>query len=158
MRIYIDLDGTVCNIKKAVEDFRTNSSLEKESTYYKYPWAQPGFFTNLEPIENSIESVSLLSENHDVWFLSRPSFKNIDSYSDKARWVKNYFGYEFQKKLILCGDKSLLTGRVLIDDSDNANQNKFGGIWIRIFSDEYPDWGTVIKRVKLIEEIPINSL
>ncbi len=135
VRIYIDLDGTVCDIKKAVEDFRSVNLEEKENLYYKYPWAQPGFFSNLDPIEKSIESVHLLAESHDVWFLSRPSFKNIDSYTDKAKWVRRYFGYDFQKKLILSGDKSLLNGKILIDDENNANQSKFRGIWIQIFSD-----------------------
>jgi 5'(3')-deoxyribonucleotidase len=158
VRIYVDLDGTVCDIKKAVEEFRSRKEYEEESLIYKYPWSSPGFFSNLDPIEKSVESVFYLSDKYDVWFLSRPSFRNIESYSDKARWVRNVFGYDFQKKLILCGDKSLLKGRILIDDEENAGQSNFAGIWIRIFSDDYPNWDKVIKRVEEIGELPINSL
>ncbi len=158
VRIYIDLDGTVCDIKKAVSEFRSNNRDQEASLIYKYPWSKPGFFSNLEPIERSIESVVYLASKYDVWFLSRPSFRNIESYSDKALWVRKNFGYEFQKKLILCGDKSLLKGRVLIDDEENANQRSFTGVWIRIFSEGYPDWDSVIKGVDEIGEIPINSL
>ena len=158
VRIYVDLDGTVCDLKKAVEKFRSSNENKEGSLVYKYPWSSPGFFSDLDPIEKSIESVFYLSNKFDVWFLSRPSFRNIESYSDKALWVRKNFGYDFQKKLILCPDKSLLKGRILIDDEENANQGLFSGIWIRIFSKEYPDWDSVIKRGDEIEEIPINSL
>lgn len=158
MRIYVDLDGTVCDIRKAVEEFRSNSECEEGSLIYKYPWSKSGFFSNLDPIEKSVESVFYLSEKYDVWFLSKPSFRNIESYSDKARWVRKVFGYDFQKKLILCGDKSLLNGRILIDDEENAGQRNFSGIWIKIFSEEYPNWDDVIKRVEEIGKLPINSL
>lgn len=158
MRIYIDLDGTVCDIKKAVDEFRNNNEQEKESLIYKYPWSNPGFFSNLDPIKKSVESVFYLSEKYDVWFISKPSFRNIESYSDKARWIRKIFGYDYQKKLILCGDKSLLKGKILIDDEENAGQVNFEGIWIRIFSEDYPSWDSVIKRVEQIGELPINSL
>lgn len=158
MRIYIDLDGTICDIKKAVKEYRENNKSEEGTIQYKYPWSVPGFFSNLDPIDNSIESVLKLSKKYDVWFLSRPSFKNVDSYSDKAIWVNKFFGYEFQKKLILCGDKSLLIGKVLVDDSNNANQNKFNGVWIQIFSEYHPDWNSVMNRIEEIGDLPINSL
>jgi 5'-nucleotidase len=106
----------------------------------------------------AIESVKNLAERFDVWFLSRPSFKNTGSYTEKAEWIKKYFGYDLQKKLILCGDKSLLKGKILVDDSDNASQDKFEGVWIRIGSDKYPDWTSVIERIEEISSLEINSL
>ena len=63
-----------------------------------------------------------------------------------------------QKKLILCGNKSLLRGKILVDDSDNAMQDKFEGVWIRIGTDQYPDWDPVMLRIKEISELGINSL
>lgn len=159
MRIYVDLDGTVCDLVSAVKEFREqNSSLSQEDIKFKYPWSQPGFFLSLKPIPDAIESVNELSSKYDVWFLSRPSFKNPNSYTEKALWVRNHFGYEMQKKLILCGDKSLLKGRILIDDEENANQMRFEGIWLRIFTEQYPDWSSVIKRCKEIDAIGINTL
>jgi 5'(3')-deoxyribonucleotidase len=63
-----------------------------------------------------------------------------------------------QKKLILCGDKSLLRGRILIDDQDNANQRMFEGIWIPIFSESFPTWESAIMRVEEISGLGINTL
>jgi 5'(3')-deoxyribonucleotidase len=63
-----------------------------------------------------------------------------------------------QKKLILCGDKSLLTGRILIDDAENANQRGFPGIWLKIGSEQFPTWDSINQRVKEIFDLGINSL
>lgn len=158
VRIYIDLDGTVCDLKGAVIKYRERNSDAIENTNYKYPWSISGFFLDLDPLPLAIESVNFLNKNHDVWFLSRPSFKNTNSYTEKAEWVKKHFGYEMQKKLILCGDKSLLKGEVLIDDARNANQDKFAGIWLRIGSEQYPGWESIMKRIQEISELGINSL
>jgi 5'(3')-deoxyribonucleotidase len=54
-----------------------------------------------------------LKENYDVWILTRPSYKNINSYSEKAQWVLNHLGYDVQEKTIMCGDKSLLKEIIL---------------------------------------------
>lgn len=159
MRIYIDLDGTVCDLVSAVHRFRENNkNLSSQDIKFRYPWSQPGFFLSLEPLPLAIQSVEELSSKYDVWFLSRPSFRNLNSYSEKAEWVRNHFGYEMQKKLILSGDKSLLEGRILIDDQENANQRKFKGIWLQIFSECLPTWESVVMRVKQIECIGINTL
>lgn len=158
VRIYIDLDGTVCDIKSAINLYRKENRGREESTDYKYPWANPGFFEMLDPLPLAIESVNLLNKDHDVWFLSRPSFRNTSSYTEKAEWVKKHFGYELQKKLILCGDKSLLKGKILVDDADNAGQSKFDGVWIKIGSDPYPGWKEVMERINEISSLEINSL
>lgn len=41
-------------------------------------------------------------------------------------------------------DKSLLKGDYLIDDGDNANQNKFEGELIKFGSDKFPNWQVVL--------------
>jgi 5'-nucleotidase len=158
VRIYIDLDGTICDLKGAVERFRESNKDKSSEICYKYPWSQPGFFLDLDPLPLAIESVKSLSLDFDVWFLSRPSFKNTNSYTEKAEWIKKHLGYEMQKKLILCGNKSLLKGKILVDDSDNALQDKFEGVWIRIGTDQYPNWDSVMVRIKEISELGINSL
>lgn len=158
MRIYIDLDGTICDLKGAVDRFRRENEEKKGEISYNYPWSLPGFFLTLEPLPLAIESVKTLSEKFDVWFLSRPSFKNTNSYTEKAEWIRKHFGYEMQKKLILCGNKSLLKGRILVDDANNAYQDEFEGIWIRIGNERYPDWSSVMPRIKEISELGINSL
>ena len=141
------MDGTICDIRSAVNKVRSSLDVNFEDVKYNYPWSIPGFFLELEQIPLAIDSVKKLSSVHDVWFLSRPSFKNLHSYTEKAIWIRDNFGYDLQKKLILCGDKSLLKGDILIDDSNNANQDKFEGLWIRIWNPEFPDWISVLSKI-----------
>lgn len=158
MVIYIDLDNTICDLRGAINQFRKENNYPNRKEFDSYPWSKPGFFLNLDPFLLAIECVKNLCSEFNVWILSRPSFKNTESYTEKAEWVKKHFGYEVQKKLILCGNKSLLKGTILVDDSDNAFQDKFDGIWIKIGSSEYPDWLSVYKRIKEISDLGINTL
>ena len=102
----------------------------------------------LEPLPNAIESVNELKKEFDVWILTRPSFNNINCYSEKAQWVLDNLGYDMLEKTILCGDKSLVKGDYLIDDQGNAGQENFEGEWIKFGSEKFKDWLTVMEFFK----------
>lgn len=132
-RIYIDMDDTICDFKHKwwkLHDSKTN------------PWPQSeiGFFLKLEPLEDAIETVNELCNHYDVWFLSRPSFYNTHSFTEKAEWIKKYFGFEMLEKLILCGNKSLVIGDYLIDDHCRDGQKEFKGEWIQFGTTKFPNW------------------
>ena len=140
-RIYVDMDGVLCNFygaaKKALLD----------NPNQKYPQAQWGFFLKLKPLDQAIESFHKLAEKYDVWILTRPSFRNTNSWTEKAQWVWDNLGYEFVEKTIMSGDKSLLKGDYLIDDDVNANQEKFEGELIKFGSKEFPNWIAVLEHL-----------
>jgi len=138
-RIYIDMDGVLCNFAKAFNERREADPSQP------FPQSQFGFWINLEPIEGAIESVKVLEEVFDVWFLSKPSFDNLNSFSEKAYWINKYFGPYMLRRLILCGDKSLLIGDYLIDDTTTANQKEFNGKFIHFGTEEFPDWTKVLQ-------------
>jgi len=138
-KLYIDMDGVMCNFEKAYND-----DLLKNPTQ-PYPQSQWGFFRKLEEIPNAIKSIRKLEEKYDVWTLTRPSFYNINCFSEKADWILEYLGFDMLKKLIICGDKSLLKGEYLIDDKGNCGQPDFEGEWVEFGSFEIPDWDAVIK-------------
>ena len=123
MTIYIDLDDTAAHYTKAKNEHILANPTQP------YPQSEYGFFANLEPIEGSIETIKwLMSEGHEVYFLTAPSIKNLLCYSDKAFWVKKYFGEEMLLRLIICADKSLLNGDYLIDDcAKGRGQDGFVG-------------------------------
>ena len=137
-RLYIDMDGVLCNFKGAFE----KDLLETPSQ--KYPQSRWGFFLKLEPMEGAIEAFNLLKEHYDVWILTRPSFKNINCFSEKAEWVLEHLGFDVLEKTIMCGDKSLLKGDYLIDDNGQNGRPEFEGKWIEFASEEFPDWISVI--------------
>jgi 5'-nucleotidase len=137
-RCFVDMDGVLCDFFGAFSDVR------RKDPNFKYPQSRIGFFKNLEPMPDAIESFNKLKEHYDVWILTRPSFKNISCFNEKAEWVLEHLGFDVLEKTIMCGDKSLLKGDILIDDDDKAGQPDFEGEWIEFASDKFPDWTSVI--------------
>jgi 5'(3')-deoxyribonucleotidase len=109
-RIYIDMDNTLCNYSKS---YRLAREKEPET---QYPQAQYGFFANLEPLPNAIESYHQLRQSFEVYILTAPSHLNPLCYTEKRVWVEKHLGLEITRDLIICKRKGLLKGDFLIDD------------------------------------------
>ena len=135
-RVYIDMDDTLCDF---MGPFRSGE------WKLKYPQSKVGFFLNLQPFDCAIEGVKLLQAKYDVWILTRPSIKNTHCYTEKAEWIKKYFGEKMLHKLILCPDKSLVKGDFLIDDDSRHGQPEFEGEWLQFGTEKFPDWKSIIK-------------
>jgi len=136
--VYVDMDGVLCNFFRAARKALT------ENPTQRYPQAQWGFFLKLEEIPDAIESFKILQEKYDVWILTRPSFKNVNCFSEKAQWVLEHLGFDVLEKTIMCGDKSLLKGDYLIDDMNTDKQSEFEGEWIEFGSSKFPNWKSVV--------------
>lgn len=137
--VYVDMDGVLCDFYGAVKKALIQNPKQK------YPQSKWGFFLKLEEIEGAIDGFKKLQEKYDVWILTRPSFMNVNCYTEKAQWVWDHLGYDVLEKTIIAGDKSLLIGDYLIDDQNNANQDKFKGEWIHFNSDKFKNWNDVIQ-------------
>jgi 5'-nucleotidase len=137
-RVFVDMDGVLCNFYKAAKQALT------ENPNQKYPQSQWGFFLKLEEIPGAIEGFRKLEEKYDVWILTRPSFRNVNCYTEKAQWVWDHLGFDIVEKTIMSGDKSLLKGDYLIDDMDNAGQENFEGEWIHFKTEKFPNWQVVV--------------
>ena len=140
MIIYVDMDDVLCNYTSAYrEALKNNPGI-------LFPQSQYGFFLNLEPITNAIETVSIMrnSDKYTPYILTAPSIKNPFSYTEKRVWVEKFFGSDFVDKLIICSNKSLLKGDVLIDDNiEGKGQEDFKGQIIHFGSDQYHDWRAI---------------
>jgi len=145
IRIYIDMDDTLCQFTKS-----KNEHLERNPDN-KYPWCQLDFFRNLEEVQSGVETIKLLAkEGYDVWILTRPSIRNPLSYMEKRIWVEEHLGFDWCDKLILCPNKSLLIGDILIDDKIWEN---FKGIQLHFGSESCSDWETAYKQIHEYEKI-----
>ena len=120
----------------------------KWRNHMEFPQSKQGFWSGLEPLPGALESYRILDAHHEVWILTRPSFHNLNCYGEKAKWVRDYLGFDAQKRTILCGNKSLVKGDYLIDDSHKDGQPEFEGIWIQFGDSQYPDWSSVIERIQ----------
>lgn len=138
--IYIDMDDVLCDYKSSYNRYKTNFPDEK------FPQSIEGFFKKLAPIKNGVETVKkiIASDNYDPYILTAPSTRNPFSYMEKRIWIENYFDYQFTKKLIICPNKGLLKGDLLIDDNvEGKGQECFEGRLIHFGSPEFPDWESV---------------
>lgn len=136
-RLYIDMDGVLANF---IGSFKKHYNPQTN----KFPQSNWGFFANLDPIENGVETVKKLMEHYDVWILTRASYMNPLCYTEKRIWIEKYFGLEFCNKLIICPNKSLVKGDYLIDDCLTDGQTEFEGELIH-FGTKYKNWGEVYR-------------
>ena len=136
-RVFVDMDGVLCNFYKAAKQALT------ENPNQKYPQSQWGFFLKLEEIPGAIEGFRKLEEKYDLWILTRPSFRNVNCYTEKAQWILDHLGFDIVEKTIMAPNKSFLKGDYLIDDMGNAGQEEFEGEWIHFKTEKFPNWETV---------------
>ena len=84
---------------------------------YRSRLFEPDFFGNLEVIPDAQEVVKELSEKHKVYVVSAATeFPN--SLKEKYDWMSKYFPFISWKNFMLCGDKSIVKGDVMIDDHE----------------------------------------
>ncbi len=135
--VYVDMDGVICNYHKAFK--------EKWSEKLQYPQSQYGFFLNLEPIEDAIESYKLLENYYDMVILTRPSIQNPLSYTEKRVWIEKYLGMEACEKMMLVPEKWRVIGEYLIDDNIHIGENgeTFQGEHLHFGQDRFPNWKLV---------------
>lgn len=89
---------------------------EHREKVISYPH-QPGFFRDMAVMEDSQMVLEELSKRHEIYIASAAmEFKH--SLYDKYEWLDEHFPFIHWKRRILCGDKSVLRGDVLIDDHD----------------------------------------
>ncbi|MDA0195832.1 MAG: 5'(3')-deoxyribonucleotidase [Bacteroidetes bacterium] len=73
------------------------------------------FFHDLNVIENSQEIMAELYNRHDVYIVSA-AMEYPFSLKAKKDWLEQHFPFIHWKKIIFCGDKSIIGTDYLIDD------------------------------------------
>lgn len=74
-------------------------------------------YAGMEPMPGAIEALhEMVANGHTVRLLSTPTVTNPKCASDKYDWVAKNLGSEWASNLILCHEKWMVRGDVLIDD------------------------------------------
>ena len=144
MIIYIDMDDVLCDYSSQIR--------EDKVTYpdKPFPQSREGFFRALNALPGAIDSVNELRaiESIDVYILTAPSALNPHSYTEKRLWVEEHFDVEFAHNLIICSNKGLLKGDILIDDHvEGRGQEHFEGKVLH-FGVDYETWQDIMKALK----------
>lgn len=133
--LYVDLDDTIAQY--------SNAKAAATARYGPHPQSRYGFYQNLKPVPHAITAIEQLHNRDDfeVYILTAPSIHNPLSYAEKRLWVEHHLGWNFISRLIICADKSLLRGDILIDDhTSGKGQECFVGELIHFGSDKFPTW------------------
>lgn len=143
--LFIDMDGVIADAEAGMKVWSDKLGLSTDDLFKKKFYHTPGFYLNLPPMEGAIEAFNKLSEKYEVYILTAPSWENPSCYTDKRLWVEKYLGDVAYKRLIISNDKSLFTGRALIDDRMKYGVTKFKGEHIHFASEKFPGWESVLE-------------
>lgn len=76
-----------------------------------------GFFSDLQPVPGAIDGIMELAEMVPVWIVTKPLEANPTCRDDKARWLNRHLGRDWERRLIVTPDKSMVIGSILLDDA-----------------------------------------
>jgi len=147
LRIYIDMDGVLCDFAKAATELQQPTPPLGIQRHLNSPDLHLDFST-FEPMKDAIESVQLLIDmGHDIFIASTPPWNNPDAWGQKRNWIEKHLP-KLSRKVILTHRKDLLIGDILIDDSDYRGQKDFKGTWMHFDPSEGADWKYMVKRIQ----------
>ncbi len=143
LRIAIDMDDVMANTSQKTiqlhqEFFGSNWSesdfdglgfqeLIKEEEYevIREKFFEPGFFADLALMEGVQEVMAYLHAHHEVFIVSA-AMEFPNSLTEKQAWLGRHFPYISWRNIVFCGDKSIITADILIDDHEK-NLKTFTG-------------------------------
>ncbi len=133
MIIFVDMDEVVADtygahITHYNDDYQENLRLQdciggevwqsvpeqRQESVRNHAWKN-GFFRTLDPIKDSQDVLKELSKKNEVYIASA-AMQFPNSLREKSEWLDEYFPFIHWRNRILCGDKHILKGDVLIDD------------------------------------------
>nr|WP_297784011.1 5'(3')-deoxyribonucleotidase [uncultured Allomuricauda sp.] len=143
MIIFVDMDEVIADAYQAHIDIYNQefgAQIKAEECLGKEFWQcvpeahqqsirnhtrRDGFFKDLKLIEGSQEVLRGLSQKHDVYIASA-AMEFPQSLREKSDWLDEFFPFIPWQNRILCGNKHVLKGDILIDDR-SKNLGPFDG-------------------------------
>lgn len=150
--ILFDMDGVIADWQKMFDELIakhipeveviTPDKLEQYHAQDLYPeeyrprirelMMLPGFYRDLEPLVGAIESVNRLAEKYTAFFCSAPFNGHETCASEKVAWIREMFGFDWEDKIILTNDKTLVQGDIIIDDKPVIHGAIEDPAWVHI--------------------------
>ncbi|MFD2177239.1 5' nucleotidase, NT5C type [Veronia pacifica] len=138
--VFVDLDNVLADYSGAFDRARQRDPDQV------YPQSQYGFFARLLPIKGAVETMHAMAESdaYEPYILTAPSIYNPLCYTEKRVWVEDILGLSFVRHLIICSNKALIKGDILIDDNQcGCGQESFSGELVHFGGRQFPDWRAV---------------
>ena len=140
MTIFVDMDEVIADAYQRHIDWYNQAfdgDFTKEDCHGKEFWqcvpdshqqsvkahaSRIGFFKDLGVMPNSQEVLEQLNRDHSVYIASA-AMQFPNSLKEKSDWLDEHFPFIPWKQRILCGDKHILKGDLLIDDRSYNLEN-----------------------------------
>lgn len=130
MKILVDIDETLNDLIETLltiynEKYNDNVQITDITEYYIQKFLKPecvNIFTefmscdlikNLHINEFAEEALNKAAEKHDIYFITAAFPQSV---VPKHKWLLKHFKFYNLKNLIVCHDKSLIQGDIIIDD------------------------------------------
>ena len=84
-----------------------------------------GFFADIEVMPDAVEVVKKLHDQYEVFIVSA-AMEFPNSLQEKHDWLNQHFPFISWKNMVLCGDKSIISADIMIDDHEK-NLKTFQG-------------------------------
>lgn len=127
-RILVDMDGVLTDIyTRFFELYEKETGLRKtmeeliglkegEAFPELFRWVEtPGFFRTMPVMSESQRVLKLLNEAYEIIVISMATEFPV-SLTDKQLWLNDNFPFISWKQVVFCGDKSLISADMMIDD------------------------------------------
>lgn len=130
--LFIDMDNTICDFSGSIAHKYWEKKERNPSGMF-----EKNFFRDLEPLPGAIAAIKeLINSNlYDIFILTQPVSSLPSSYAEKAAWVLTYLP-ELKDKIIMCQDKKMIKGDILIDDDEKWRD--WGGLFYHFFPESHP--------------------
>ena len=142
--IFIDMDGVLVDMESGMNEWSIKLGIPTKELFDKDFYHIPHFYRHLPVYPGAQEAFNRICDKYEVYILTAPSWENPSCYMDKRLWVEEYLGEKAYKRLIISNDKSLFTGKALIDDRTKYGVTKFNGEHIHFNTERFPDWESVL--------------
>lgn len=164
-----DLDETLQNMIKRLllyynVAYKDNLKFEDIRQYDMTPYLVPEckhifqefcndeFFLNLDVEKTAVETLSQLSEKHDIYFVTAGHPLTIGA---RDEWLKRTFPFYRSRMLIACTNKQLLNLDILVDDYEcNLIGGKYASVLInKPWNESFDNKKYGIERINKISDV-----
>ncbi len=134
-RVIIDMDDVMADASQGILNIYNNhydTAYKKEDFYGNTLWQtkvltgylevrhqlfEPGFFRNLAVMDGAVEVIKTMHQKYEVFIVSA-AMEFPNSLREKYDWLAEHFDFISWKNIVLCGDKSIVQGDIMIDDHE----------------------------------------
>lgn len=106
-----------------------------------------GWYAELPPVAGALDGLVGLAVHADVWLCTKPLEDNPTCRDDKGAWVRRCLGGDWERRLIISPDKSMIRGDFLLDDAPKPAWYPFASwapvIYTAPYNGKASEWGRV---------------